>query len=222
MFRSLLLKEYLKLRAMGCLALAVHLAVLGYIYLSMRRLFLLDHAEVVWYRVIHLGTIYYEPLQLLPLLTGVLLAVAQFLPEMRGQRFRISLHLPMPPHVVVLGHLAVGLGIVLTLLLLDVGVLAVMTLERFPVEVAWRAVWTVLPWALAGLAGYLGTALVLLEPVWRLRAVNLLVGFGVVGLLLHRAAPGAYAPSLAWSALLVALLVPSILYPAYRFRLRRA
>ena len=222
MFRSLLLKECIKLRAFMLAVLAFNLCVTGYVHVSMRKFFLMDHAEMVWYRVMHLGLSFYDPLMYACLLTGVFLAAAQFLPETRNHRFRISLHLPLPPHLVVLGHIVVGLAAVAGILALDLAALCAMTAVRFPHEVVMRTLTTVLPWALAGLTAYLGTGLLLLEPTWRLRIVDFLISAGVTGLFLRSGMPGAYAPILPWLFLLTLVFIPSVLYPAYRFRYRKS
>ncbi|GAB7024430.1 hypothetical protein [Salidesulfovibrio brasiliensis] len=222
MLRSILLKEYLKLRGSMLAALLLNLAVVGYIYTAMRKLFLMDHAEVVWYRVMHLGTLYYDPYTYVPVLTGALLAAAQFLPETVSHRFRISLHLPLSPHMLVLGHILVGLSAVAAILAIDAAVIAGMTAMRFPAEVVTRTMLTILPWTLAGVTAYLGVTLVLLEPTWRLRMVNAAIGAGLTSLLLWQEAPGAYERILPLLALGILAFVPSVLYPAYRFRYRRS
>ncbi len=221
MFGSLLHKEWVKLRMFWLAALILNLAVVGYVFVAMRRLFRLDHAEVVWYRVIHLGQMFYDPMMYVPLLSGLFLAAAQFLPEMRNQRFRISLHLPVPAFQIVLGHVLVGLAMLLTILLADCVLLWSASLSRFPVEIANRTLLTILPWCLAGVSAYLGGTLVLLEPVWKLRFFNGLVAAGITALLLQNAIPGAYAHVFVPLTLLVVLFMPSVLLPAYRFRYRR-
>lgn len=221
MLFAILRKEFVKLRAYWLLALGLHLALLAYVYLAMEKLFRMDHAEVVWYRVLHLGQLFYDPLTYPGLATGVLLAGAQFFPEMRGQRFRIALHLPVPPHLVVLAHLLVGLSAVALLLGLDLAALSASVALRFPREVVWAALVTALPWSLAGIVGYVGTALTLLEPSWKLRVINLGVSVGLAAVFLQHAPPGGFARLLPLLALTVLVFTPSVLLPAYRFRYRR-
>ena len=221
MFKSILIKEFIKLKSFWLAALLGNAFLAGYVFMGLRKLFVLDHAELVWYRVIHLGQAYYEPFMYLPLFTGLFLALAQFLPEMKNHRFRISLHLPLVPHLVVLGHVLVGLGAVFVILAVDAMALAFMTGLYFPVEVLGTVLLTAAPWMLAGLTAYLGGALVLLEPSWSLRIFNLAVSAGLTGLMLHRAFPGAYAHILFPLGLLVLVFTPSVLLPAYRFRYRK-
>jgi len=53
-----------------------------YIAIDTRYLFVMDHAEIVWYRTLQLGKIHYHHLKYAPLLTGLLIACIQYLPEM--------------------------------------------------------------------------------------------------------------------------------------------
>lgn len=221
MFRSILLKEYAKLKAFWLAGLALNLCVAGYVFVALRKLFALDHAEVVWYRVIHLGQTFYDPFMYLPVITGLFMAAAQFMPEMKNHRFRISLHLPLAPHLIVLGHVLVGLGAVVLILAADLLALATMTSLYFPAEVVAVTLTTALPWLLAGLTAYLGAALVLLEPGWRLRVFNLAVSLGLTGLFLRQGTPGAYQSILPLLFILVLAFTPAVLLPAYRFRYRK-
>ena len=97
-------------------------------------LFILDHAEIVWYRVLYLDQIHYAPMRFIPLFSGLLLGFAQFLPEMNAERMRLSLHLPLSSYLVMLGHLCVGLLAVLLTLCLDFGLLVLITARYFPWE----------------------------------------------------------------------------------------
>ncbi len=221
MLKALLLKEFVKLRAFWIVALVFNMCMLGYVYITMNGLFRLDHAEVVWYRVIHLGQLYYSSLTYVPALTGLFMAAVQFFPEMRNQRFRISLHLPIAPHLIVMGHVFVGFLAVAVILLIDLAGLGLMTHTRFPGEVVARALTTAAPWMLAGLSTYLGATLVLLEPTWKIRMLNFAVAAGMTGLFLRGGVPGAYGPILPILCAALLIYTPSVLLPAYRFRYRR-
>lgn len=220
MLMAVLRKEYVKLRQPLIYALLLNVAVVVYMIVETRGLFRMDHPEVVWYRTIQLGQTKWTLLRYLPLGTGLFLGFAQFLPEMRDERLRLSLHLPLPTHVVVLGHVLVGLGAVCLYVLLDGLGLALSTSIHYPSEVICLAVSTYLPWACAGIAGYLGAALVLLEPSPRLKVFNLLISAGCAVLFLMPAHPGVYGNIIAALAVLLVLLFLAVPLPAYRYRYR--
>ena len=214
-------KEYLKIRWPWLTLLVLNGLLMAYIFIDTRRLFILDHAEIVWYRVMHLNQIYYTHMKYAPLITGLLLAGIQYLPEMVAERLRLSLHLPVSPHRLILAHILVGLTAALLIILVNVTGLALITARIFPVEAVATALWTIVPWCMAGLTAYLGLTLALLEPTYRLKVYHLVVAAGVAGLYLLPATPGGYSPSMPILAVPLLLLIPAVLLPAYRFRYRR-
>ncbi len=221
MLGAIFRKEYFKIRWPWLLVLMFNFCVLGHVAVSTRRLFILDHPEVVWYRVLHLGQIHFEPMMYVPLVSGILIACFQFLPEMWGERFRLSLHLPASPGFIAMGHLLVGLTAYALIIAIDFMGLAMITADYFPWQGVVTSLLTVLPWGMAGAAAYLGGALALLEPNYRLKAVNLGLAVGVAGLYMNKGMPGAYTPSLLILTLPLGLLMAAILLPVLRFRYRR-
>ncbi len=222
MLLSVFFKEIYKIRWMWLMVLLLNLVVAGYVCMASRRLFILDHPEIVWYRVMHLGQIHFGTLKALPLVTGILVACIQFLPEMWGQRLRLCLHLPISPHVLILYHIWVGLAAFVLAVVPVLGALWWISWTYFPFEAMVSDFLTFLPWCFAGLASYLGGALAMLEPNFRLKTFNVIISAGVAGLFLRNAEPGAYAHTLWVLLLFLGLMVLSVLLPAYRFRYRRA
>jgi hypothetical protein len=221
LLKPIYFKEFLKIRWLWLTLVALNGLIMAYIYVETRRLFVLDHAEIVWYRVMHLSQIHYSLLKYAPVITGLLLAAIQYLPEMVGERLRLSLHLPVSPHRLIMAHVLVGLTALGLVIALDLSALSLITARFFPAEAVATALWTALPWCLAGVAAYLGVTLALLEPGYRLKLFNLAVAAGVAGLFLLSAAPGGYLFQLAHLAPFLLLLIPAVLLPAYRFRYRR-
>lgn len=221
MIQSIIYKEWIKTWRNWSALVCLNMAVMAYIAVETRHLFVMDHPEMVWYRVMHLGSIHFGAMKLLPLVTGALLGAAQFLPEMRDERFRLSLHLPVKLHSVVMGHVAFGLCALGIIVLADMGVLVNITSLYFPKEAVEMSLWTVAPWCTAGFVAYLGVALGLLEPKYHLKAALISVSIAMAALFLQNTSPGAYRPVMLALVLSSALLIPGVLLPAYRFRFRR-
>ena len=221
MIQAIFRKEFFKIRIMWLLVLSANICLVMHIWISTRRLFILDHAEVVWYRVLQLDQIHFEQLKYAPLVSGILIACVQFLPEMWGERFRLSLHLPVSAGFVAMGHLLAGLVAYALIGIADLGGLWLITGIYFPVQGITASLLTALPWALAGICAYIGMALTLLEPDLRLKAVNLAMTAGTAGLYLINARPGAFGPSLPLLMVPLALMIPAVMVPVYRFRYRR-
>lgn len=221
MIRSIFFKEYYKIRWLLLVVLLANLGVSIVVLVATRQLFILDHPEIVWYRVLHLGQINYAGFKYIPLFTGLIIAVLQYLPEMWQQRLRLSLHLPVSSSRLVSAHMFIGLTGFCVAILPDALILTWMTDLFFPRE-AIGTVWlTVLPWFMAGAAAYLGATLVLLEPNVKLKTVNMAVCAGTAGLYLQTTVPGGYAKILGVLVLPLILMALSAVLPAFRFRYRR-
>jgi len=215
---ALLFKEWLKLRSiLGLLLLGTFLFCL-YLFLSVRHQFRIEHAEMLFYQANTIGRLFYDDLRYVPLITGLVLALAQILPEVLRGRLRLSLHLPIGLAPLVLAHLGIGLLALLVVLGLDLAALALTIGLYFPAAFVTSAVMTALPWMLAGVAAYLGGALVLLEPDRRFQAALGAVAAGVVWLCYLSGQYDAYDHALGGLAALVALMIPAALLPAHRFR----
>lgn len=221
MLAAIFYKEFLKFRWTWLTVLVLNIALMAYLYVTTRQLFIFDHAEMVWYRVLHLGSIHYGIFRYAPVITGLLLGCIQYLPEMWGERLRLSLHLPLSPHLLILAHILVGLTALGLVIVMDMATLAWITALYFPMEGVLTTMTTALPWAIAGVAAYLGVTLGLLEPSYKRKIFNLIVSAGVVASLLQITEPGGYALSLPYLLIMVVLMVPTVLLPAYRFRYRR-
>lgn len=221
MIRAMFFKEICKIRWMMLMLCLVNISVCIYITITTRRLFILDHPEIVWYRVLHLGQIHYGDFKFLPLFSGAAVSFIQYLPEMWQQRLRLSLHLPVSTGKMIFIHVGIGLTAYCLAVLPDGMALIWMTTHFFPAEAVGTTCLTACPWFLAGVAAYLGGTLVLLEPNLECKAYNMIVAVGVAGLYLYSTFPGGYAKTLAMMLLPLVLMGLSVLLPAYRFRYRR-
>ncbi len=220
MIASTFYKEWMKMRLYWGIALSCHILVFIYIYIETRHMFILEHAEMVWYQVIHIHTLFYEQIKYLPLATGILLGAAQFVPETKNHRFRLFLHLPVRPYVLALSYIIIGLAAVAVICLVDIFLLSRITNVFFPHEVVVRSMITALPWLLAGLVSFLGTSLIVLEPEWPRKIFYLAVSYGFVWLFFQSNIPGSYISVIGKLIMASLFFVPAIFLPVYRFRNR--
>lgn len=222
MVKAIFLKEFHKIRWFWVMIFLLNAMVSIQVFISTRRLFILDHPEIVWYQVLQLGHIPFDQLRYLPVFSGLLIACAQYLPEMWGERLRLSLHLPMPPHLLMLLHLGVGLLAYCLVISVDIGVLWWTTRFYFPRESMATNFFTAFPWFIAGVAGYLGGTLALLEPCYRQKLLHSILTLGVSALFLKLATPGSYAMVFVPLMLFPVLMTLSVMLPVYRFRYRKS
>ncbi len=176
---AILLKEWLKLKWYFYSTLLINLGVCTKILLDIRQSLHAEHAEMIWYQAIHLHTVFYQDIRYILLATGLLLAAAQFIPEILGRRMRISLHLPISRNRLISWTIASGLLFFLLIGLIDYCFLFFSMSYYFPAALTATIFPTILPWVLAGITGYCGCSSVLLETVLR-RRVFLTIIFAII------------------------------------------
>lgn len=218
MIRAIAYKEWLKIRWVTAAILIATLTLMTVVALSVRRDFTFNSPMTVWSAICFIGYQYYHIMKYIPLAIGVVIASAQFIPEVVAGRLILSLHLPMRENGMMLRMLAVGFGVVTGFLILLCAALWGISAIYFPWEITSNALITVIPWHLAGWAGYLAVATIIVEPRWIQRGLLGLVAAGLVDLLLTDAGTAAFAPSIHWIVGLTACFGIAILFTAHRFR----
>ena len=215
---SLLFKEWLKLRPFWGLTLVANAVLMAWLFIDIRHHFSIEHAEMLYYQANKIGRLFYDDIRFAPLLSGMAIAVAQFVPEVNKGRMRLSMHLPINLAALCMTYLVIGLGAVLVVLTLNGVALYVIIATYFPVEFARSALATALPWFMAGIVAYLGTAMTLLEPARKRQIFTCLISTGLVWLFHLASSYGQYGNAIWGLGVLTILMVPSVLLPVYRFR----
>lgn len=83
------------------LALIGILIIYG-IYSNVRHELIIKDAETYWNNILQQRAIYFTVLKFIPLLIGLLISVAQFVPEIVEKRIKLTLHLPTNEETIVL------------------------------------------------------------------------------------------------------------------------
>jgi hypothetical protein len=219
MIRAIFYKEFLKLRLIWGLALIVHIGMIVYLLLSLRSTLLASGVVETWATMIGRDVLMINPLMYLPLITGVGVALCQWLPEMQVKRIRLTLHLPLP-YTSSIGAMLFSSLLGLTILFtLDAAVLALVEQIWLPRELVGRTLLTCLPWFLGGLIGYNVVSWCLLEPQWSIRCCNLLIGASLVALCFLTSQPACYLIMWRWLILVLVLTLCFPFYSVYRFKL---
>ncbi len=218
MFQAIAYKEWLKIRRVWTILLILSVVALAGFLLSLQHEIRSSSPMAVWAKTIFLRYRYYDSLIYLPLLIGLAIAAAQFIPETLSSRLMLSLHLPVRENTVVLWMLAVGyMGVVVLNLLLG-SIVCLIGATYYPREIVWSALLNIAPWLLAGSAGYFGLAAVLVEPRWIHKGILSLVFAGYAHMMLGDAPNRAYVPSLPIFLILTTGLFLAIVCTADRFR----
>ena len=173
--KAIFYKEWIKSREMVLLILTVALLGVAYTFIDTAYLFRSKESISIWLAVLDRKVTITSPyLEYFFLLTPLLISALQYSSEMVNKRFKLTLHLPLGESKIIAYMLAYGIGVVLTIQLVTICSLVALLSFYYPVEFIYAAMMHLVPFVLAGIAGYLFVAWVVLEPIWRRRVINTL------------------------------------------------
>jgi len=214
----ILYKEWIKTRWALLIVVMVWAGALAYSFIGIATDLRLTGAGAVWESIVQKGTTYFGLLHWLPLLTGVFVAIAQYAPEVTNKRLKLTLHLPLPEARIMLTMLGYGVAVLAALFGLAAAVAGGGAAAYFPAEIVrWNLVY-IHPWLWGGLAAYLLTTWVCIEPVWRQRLFDALVAGCLLALFYFRETPGAYTPFVPYLIAVTAAGGGLIFYSLIRFK----
>ena len=218
MFKSILYKEWIKIRLVVLISLGLSLLALINIFLKVRHDILFVDAANYWYSFLFRGATYFGILKFLPFAVGLGVAIAQYIPETVNKRIKLTFHLPVSENGILLRMHAFGSAVLLALFMSVLVLFTAGSAIFFPLNIIGASLITMAPWFLGGLATYFLMALILLEPVWLFRGLYTVVAAGFVTVFYAGAAIGAFRPVLLPLTILILLLSIVVLFSGYRFR----
>lgn len=174
MVRSLFFKEWLKTRMAVVLAGVATMGLCAYLLITIGRVMESHGMMAVWDTLLNRDTLLIEPLRFVPIVVGVLLGVAQILPEMTQKRIKLTLHLPIENWKSIGIMVLYGAVVMIGLVVLNLGVCFGVMSVWLPAEILKHIFLTAVVWYLAGLLAYFFTVWVVLEPTWKLRIPEML------------------------------------------------
>ncbi len=208
MYKALIYKEFIKTRIAIITLIAVSIATHTYMYAKICRSIRIVGIDHLWEMIVTRNVFLFGTITYIPLLTGIAIGLAQFIPEIKNKSFKLSLHLPVKESATVITFIAYGLTINLIITILSVISITVFANIYFPTEIVERVIVTLLPWYLSGIGAYGITAWICLEPTWKRRFINGLIGLGLINLMFMTTEPGAYNQAKALITLIA--LIPYI------------
>jgi hypothetical protein len=220
MWKSVIYKEWLKIKWVTLLFAIIGIFSVGNIFLKVQHDITFNGANNYIYNILFMGYQYfvYSFFRFVPAIGALVIAIAQYFPETVNKRIKLTFHLPLNENKVLIMMMAFGtislLATFLSIFLLFIG----LSVIYFPAEIVITAAISVLPWFLAGFTIYYMAALIILEPVWKFRFLYLIVAAAFIPVYYEPAASGAYAPAILILIVLTALLSISLLFSGYRFR----
>ncbi|MDR0572670.1 MAG: hypothetical protein LBG96_01330 [Tannerella sp.] len=213
MFSALFYKEWIKTRRVILMTGIILAALIVYTFINTGQMFRISGHVQTWSSVLLKDmSVLPEIAKWFPLLVGLLVGLVQFVPEMTDKRLKLTLHLPLPELKIVLSALLYGAIVLFLIYLLMYMILGAGLRFYYATEIITSMTWQLLPYFLGGLAGYIFTAWVCLEPIWRQRIFNASAAVGGLYLFFMDAKQGAYITFLPY---LVALVIVGFCFPFY-------
>ncbi len=218
MVQALFYKEWLKVRSAFFVLLAIYVVIVIKIALEISYQIRFAEANNYWYRVIVMGEFFFNDLRFFPALIGLVIAFAQYMPEIDSSRLKLTLHLPLKEDHILLFMVGVGSLVLISLNLLGLGLFSIVTARIFPWEMLLNTWITILPWVLAGFVVYWAGATIFVEPIWLKRILLIIFSVGYLFFLFYTSSYSMYKYSLPWFTITSLLFSILILYTGQRFR----
>jgi hypothetical protein len=207
LFKAIVFKEWLKIRWTLFIIFLLSIVILVNIWINLTYGLRFSGPSDFWGLVIFRKYVFFSLMQYFPLLAGLSLAIAQFLPEMHRDRLKLTLRLPLPENRIIFQMNLVAFATLILLYLFDLIFLLFFSSLYFPSEILINIITIVLPWHLAGISCYFAVSTILVEPAWFRRLILLLVMYGF--LQIYFQPPGIYS-----YYNVIPFLVPLSLLPA--------
>lgn len=218
MWKSLIYKEWLKIRwfLLGYSLLGI--LAIGYVFLALNHDFTFSGGKNVWNNFLFLGHQFFSLLKFMPLAGGLIIGIAQYFPEIVNKRIKLTFHLPLKENKVLLIMHAFGTGCLLAIFFVFLFLFAGFSLVYFPVQLVTDSILSLIPWFLAGFSAYFFIALIVLEPAWKYRFCYTIIGVFFLTIFFKSPVTAAYEPVNSELLILTAFQSVALLFSAYRFR----
>jgi hypothetical protein len=218
MFKSLVYKEWLKLRWIFVgLAIINCLAVIN-IYFDLANTFKSFSANVVVGQYQFYEVVYYSDIKYVVLLTGLILGIFQFFPEMNQSRLKLTFHLPVNESKLMFQMTSIIVILLISIFLVDTLILSIVSLKFLPREFFENMLTTTLPWYIGSICAYLWIVIIFIEPNWVKRIISVLIAAGFVNLFYSGVGYSKYNPSILFFVLVAIVCGTVYFLSAYNFK----
>ncbi len=218
MIKAVLFKEWLKMKWAFWGLLILWLVVVLYVYIDIVHQLKFYEASIIWYNIVTLGLSYYSIIFYLPVLSGLILGIAQFVPEITEKRLKLTLHLPIKENRILFSMISIGGSMLLVLYLVSIFGLIFVSSMFYASQITVSMLITIAPWYFAGIVIYFSSAMIILEPIWLRKILYLPVALGFTNLLLEEGWFNMYEKSLITFLVLTLFFILSVLITGFRFK----
>lgn len=218
MYRSLFEKEWIKIKwgllAYLLISIVAVLSIASDIHYGIK----VHGAMKMLTNLITYQTVFFGILKGLVILAGIAIAFFQFLPESLNKRYRLSFHLPISENRLLLFNLSVGVATIVVINIFIALFFFLVISIFYPHEVVSASVMTMIPWFMAGIIGYLGTATAISEPSWSQRIMLGIMTYFTLLIFTKEQMFNQHTQVLSYYCLLILLYSFIILFPGHRLR----
>jgi hypothetical protein len=218
MFKSLVYKEWLKIRWVAIGLAVINALIVLNIYFDLSNAFKEIAANSVVGQFQAYEIVFYSDIEMIVLATGLLLGVLQFFPEINQSRLKLTFHLPVKENKLMLQMASVGVIILLSISIMDAFLLSLVSIKFLPKEFFESMLLTTLPWYIGSIVTYFWVIVIFVEPNWRKRIISIFIALGVVSLFYAGEGFSKYSYSIWYFILLAALNSTLIFLSAYNFK----
>lgn len=192
MEKAIVYKEWLKIRNYFMLGMLLLFLFTAYSLMNLYRVIDFKGAAHIWEVMLQKDAIFINIIRFIPLMVGIGVAVAQFIPEMLQKRLKLTLHLPYPYEKMILRMVGFGFALLFAGFFLDLIFLQIFLSRILAPELSLHILMTAVVWFMGGLAAYLLTAWICLEPVWKRKIMDAVISLGVLRIFYLSETPEAY------------------------------
>ena len=218
MFKSVVYKEWIKTRWFLIILTILGLAAVGNIFLKVQHNIAFNEAHKYWYLILFQNQLYYKSLKFVPIIIGLLVGIAQYVPEIVDKRIKLAFHLPINENKIVLMMLSYGVIVLTICFTLLFSFFLLLSHNFLPEEIVRAATSSIVPWFLAGFTAYFLGALVTLEAIWKYRIAYILAALAFILFFFEKSMAGGYANINGKLIILTIMISLSLTFSAYRFR----
>lgn len=194
MYKALAYKEWLKVRWFVLVAAIVETIVLIYIFANLRAVNEYNDALMIWTSIIYKKYMFFGIIKFLPMLIGIGVAVAQYLPEVLDMKLKLTFHLPLKENGILFFLNMYGASILFVLFIPVFVVLFVGVGFIFPSEIVNAMFLTMIPWFLAGFLSYFFSTAIMIDASWSRRILLVVSALFLIKEFLINTGYGSYQP----------------------------
>ncbi len=218
MTKAIFYKEWIKLRWLLLAVAVVFGGSIPYFVLNLTNKLRFAGKAHLWSVIVEKDMSFISELTYLPLVAGLVLGLAQFVPEMQKKSLKLTLHLPHPERLTILKMLLFGAGWLALIFSFTAIVLYALLSIYLPTQILNAWFLSAFVWYLAGICAYFLAAWVCIEPVWKQRAFSSVVSLLTIMLFFKDASSFTYQYALPLLIGIVALSIAFPLYSVIRFK----